>query len=403
MDDFGCSFHQGERDWPLFDSVPEECQCILKPSLATSEDSDLSEDSEKILRSHPKRSKRVNLNRSRHSPGPADVAIPCMRRIDRGEGQAMFRSRGRPTLAGHFSLEHESVIYPSEDVLSAAEEELELELVNQFLTATGHTMPRGNPSRGQQCFLISGESLQASRTPQHLLTSTSEASYSIHPSNSITRTMVNHSHDRSACTRPSVTLDMDSYAENVLDHDCYKNHIEMVKDDHLDVGFRYSKGHQEDPNTLPELWDSTLLQGQHNDIGETAAPNGTQSHNVLEEDVNAQAFAPVSKDSQFPTSWDPSPRLELKPAAKGKHKEDYSITCPEIYEYFYEDFGEEGDDDALLFLRLLFHQRDNRWWFNLRITMRGEVEKEIPFWPLQWTVERQARCYRSGVTQRPDQ
>ncbi|XP_048417699.1 PGC-1 and ERR-induced regulator in muscle protein 1 [Stegostoma tigrinum] len=352
MDDFGYSFHQGERDWPLFDSVPEECQCILKPSLATSEDSDLSEDSEKILRSHPKRSKRVNLNRSRHSPGPADMAMPCMQRIDRGEGLAMFRSRGRPTLAGHFSLEHESVIYSSEDVLSAAEDELELELVNEFLTATGHTVPRGNLSRGQQRFLISGESLQASRTPQHLLASTSEASYSTHPSNSITCTMVNHSHDRSACTRPSFTLDMDDYAENVLDHDCYKNHIEMVKDDHLDVGFRYSQGHQEHASTLPELWDNALLQGQHNEIGETAASNGTQSQSVLEKDFNAQAFATVSEDNQFPTSRDPSPCLELKPAAKGKLEEDYSITCPEIYEYFYEDFGEEGDDDALLFLRV---------------------------------------------------
>ncbi|XP_072441992.1 uncharacterized protein perm1a [Chiloscyllium punctatum] len=351
MDDFGYSFHQGERDWPLFDSVPEECRCILKPSLATSEDSDLSEDSEKILRSHPKRSKRVNLSRSRQSPSPVDVAIQCTRRIDREEGQAIFQSRGRPTLAGHFPPEHVSMPYPSEDVLSAAEEDVELEIVNQFLVATGHMTSSGNPS-GRQCFLVSGEGLHTSRTPQHLHSSTSESSYSTHPSNSVTRTTVHQSHDGSACARPSVMMDMDSYVENVLDHDCYKSYIEMAKDDHLDVGFRGTQAREQAAKALPELWDSTVFQGQHNEYGQVVVPSGTQPQSVLEEDFNAQASVPVSKDNQFLISRDPSPCLELVSAAKGKLEDDYSITCPEIYEYFYEDFGEEMDDNALLFLRV---------------------------------------------------
>ncbi|XP_078415358.1 uncharacterized protein perm1a isoform X1 [Cetorhinus maximus] len=351
MDDFGYSFRQCERDWPLFDSVPEECKCILKPALVTSEDSDLSDDSEKILRSHHKRSKRMNISKCHQSP----ENTPSAKRLDKELGVAMFQNRAKPALDGPFPQENNRALYTSEEVLSASEEDFELELVNQFLMATTQMMSSGNTSRSQQCFLISGEEPHSSRSQQCLLISTTESLRSTHQTNSIAPTTVNQPHDVNACTQPNITWDMESYAENVLDSDCYKNHIEMAKGDHLDAGFGCTQDTQvpgKDPQALPELWGGTRVQGQHSKARRTAGHRDSQSQSTFEEDTDRQTSVTVSDVNQFPISTECSPHLELMPAAEGKGEEDYSITVPESYEYFYEDFGAEEGEDDLFFLRV---------------------------------------------------
>ncbi|GCB73075.1 hypothetical protein scyTo_0006608 [Scyliorhinus torazame] len=346
MDDFGYSFHKRERDWPLFDSVPEECRCILKPSLVTSEDSDLSDDPDKILPSRHKRSKRLNISKRQSLDN-----TPPAKKIDKALEKAMFQSRANPALDGPFPQEDNHALQTSEEVLSAGEDDLEVEFVNQFLMATGHMMSSGNTSSSQQCFLIPGKEFHSSRSQQCLLISAPESVHATHQANSVDRTTIKQIQDENACA-PSTLA---SYAENVLDSGYYENCIERAKGDHLDAGFGYTQDTQlcrKEPKAHPELWGGTRVQGQPRQVRQAADRSGGQNQSAFEEATNTQTSVTISKNSPFPASTEHSTHLDLMPAAEGKHTEDYSLTVAESYEYFYEDFGEEEAGDDLFFLRV---------------------------------------------------
>ncbi|XP_067826405.1 uncharacterized protein perm1a [Heptranchias perlo] len=387
MDDFGYSIHQYEKDWPLFDSVSEECKIIQQPSLVTSEDSDLSDDSDKIIPTHHKRSRRINISKVHQPSGPAENAACGKKRNDKELGETMLQNRARPTLGGHFPQGNKCELYTYEDVLSASEEELELEIVNQFLLARSQITSSDSSSRSQQCFLISDEKLHSSRSQQCLHISTAESLHSAHQSNSIPHTTVSQSRDENAFARTNTS---ESYAENILPGDCYKNHIKVAKGDQLDVGFEYTRDIQacgENPKDLPGLWDGEQIQYQHNEVRYTAGRSGGQCQSTLGEDLIAQTFVTESNDSQFSISGGPSTHSESMSeslaAGEEKCKEDYSFTVPEIYEYFYTDFGEEGDQNTSFFMRVpsMFKQvkqrsRDPRE-INLLTTIMSLVQKYL--------------------------
>ncbi|XP_078094864.1 uncharacterized protein perm1a [Mustelus asterias] len=263
----------------------------------------------------------------------------------------MLQNRDRPTLGGPFPpFPHEDgrVLHTSEDVLSASEEDLELEIVNQFLMAASPVMSGGHMSSSQQCFLISDEELPSSRSQQCLLISNPESSHSAPQCNSIARSPVSQDGTDFA---PS-TLDSESYAENLFDDDYYENCTEVGTGGHLDVGFGYTQDigtRRKDPQALPELREGAQVQDQNDQARQTVDHGSKQSQSTFEEDTNTQTYVTLSKDSQFPINTKYSTHLELS-VAEGQRDVDDSMTVPESYEYFYEDFGE--DEEGLFFLRV---------------------------------------------------
>ncbi|XP_069774460.1 uncharacterized protein perm1a [Narcine bancroftii] len=345
MDNFGYSFDQCERDWHLFDCVPEECRSVQQASLVTSEDTDLSDNSDPILPSRHKRSRRINFHKLHQTPDRR--ASTEWRTVGRVLGQPVLQDRTLPTLESRFSPENKCQSCPGEDVWSGSEEEFELEIVNQFLMARSQLISSNNSTRSPQIFVISGNQVHSSRS-QCPMTSTGEYLRSTPTSISQAQNPVCQSKVANASAGPSTILEMDDYIRDDLHGDHYPNHIERAKDEFIGTGFEHTEVAQESGEGDKAVQEDVSSQKQHSK--DSQHPEG-HCQSPCGEDLIAQSFVTVSNNSQVLMTREPSNGAESMSenlVAEGKCKTDYSITVPEIYEYFYMDYGEERDQSSLL-------------------------------------------------------
>ncbi|XP_072101154.1 uncharacterized protein perm1a [Mobula birostris] len=340
MDNFGYSFHQCDNDWPLFDSVPEECGSTQQPSLVTSEDTDLSDDADKVLPSRHKRSRRFNFRKyqspSRSMPDgwgtiPKEVGWPVL------QGKTSTPSVNSSPSESKWQWD------PYEDVWSGSEEELELEMVNQFLMARSQVMSNDNLSVSPQIFLISGEQVHPSRIQCPTASSAQSLPHS-QVSSSGFHVPVRQSHVTETSVRPTTTLGLDD-----SDNEFYLHHLKTTEDKPLGTGLEQTQESREDEKALQEFQKDTQIQSQHcKGSQHTAGSAEGHCQSTLGEDSIAQTFVTVSKDRQFLMTRETSIVTESMPeslSAGVKCKTDYSITVPEIYEYFYTDPEDEGDQN----------------------------------------------------------
>ncbi|XP_072888642.1 uncharacterized protein [Hemitrygon akajei] len=339
MDNFGYSFHQCDNDWPLFDSVPEECGGIQQPSLVTSEDTDLSDDADKVLPSRHKRSRRFNFRKYHHSPS---------RSMPDGWG-TISKEVGWPVLQGKTSSPSVSCSPseskwqwdPYEDVWSGSEEELELEMVNQFLMARSQVMSNENLSVSPQVFLISGEQVHSSQIQCPTVSSAQSLPHS-QVSSSRFHIPVQQSH----VTEATTTLGLDDF-----DNEFYLHHLKTARDKPLGTGLEQTQESPEDEEALQKFQEDTQIQSQPcKDSQHTAASTEGHCQSTLGEDSIAQTFVTISNNRQFLRTKETSIVTESMPeslSAGVKCKTDYSITVPEIYEYFYTDPDDERDQNNL--------------------------------------------------------
>ncbi|XP_032903981.1 PGC-1 and ERR-induced regulator in muscle protein 1 [Amblyraja radiata] len=355
MDNFGYSF-QCERDWPLFDRVTEACRSIRQPSLVTSEDTDLSDDPERTLPSRHKRRGRINVRRFHQTPAKGPAGEWGATGGELGEPA----SRNRPVVPAWgipFSPESQCPLYPSEDVWSGSEEDLELAIVNQFLMARGEATPKDDEPRDPQVVLISGTQVHPSKG-QWPVVPTTESMRS-------TRMSISGCHRPCQChaagasvgpsVGPSAAMGMGGYIGGDL-HSDY--HLQGDKREVFGPGFkrtRDTQGSGDCEDTPQESREGTRDQSQPSEDGQHSAELVEGLHqSTLGEEVVTPTFVSDSNGGRFPISSEPTTGGgESTPeglAEAGKCETDYSITVPEIYEYFYTDGGEQADRSTLSLL-----------------------------------------------------
>eukprot|EP00062_Callorhinchus_milii_P020866 gi/632977108/ref/XP_007905162.1/ PREDICTED: uncharacterized protein LOC103187464 [Callorhinchus milii] len=300
MADLGYDLPQCERDWALFDNVTEACDSdsVQRPTLVMSEDSDLSDNSEKLLREHQRRSRKVNVGRclqglGSRDPNPAQVG----RWKGRGAPGGTFCGTARMAFDDCLSRGYE--VFSGEDVLSASEDELDLEIVNQFLSARSQVMSDEGGSVNQPCFLMPGDKLLPSRYQPCLLVSRA-------------------GDGAGAAHRPRIS------EVHTLRH-------RWPRDDESLVGSE----------------EKLEVESQHRDHF-PALCFGEGRLDTSREGLAMPGFATAATYGQIASSGrSPTPSASLVPAV-----EDYSISVPEVYEYFYADSDPDDDQNTFLFMRI---------------------------------------------------